>query len=72
MKAPNQTLSLVSDSHVRATIVGKFDLGLILRHPSGREGQLRVPEMTSTTREYDRSGDMDTALGVELGKSRLI
>jgi hypothetical protein len=48
---------------IRAIIASRFDLGYIVKHPNGRLGQLRVPEMSRSTAECDRSADTGAGIG---------
>lgn len=57
---------MISESPIEAIIVDRFDLGFILRHPDGRLGQLRVPEMSPQTAEQDRTSETGSVLGTRL------
>ena len=48
---------------IHATIVSRFDLGFIVQCPDGRSGQLRVPEMSPTTAQWDRSAESEAGIG---------
>ncbi len=48
---------------IHAVITARFDLGFILEHPNGRSGELRVPEMSRSTAEFDRSSDANSGIG---------
>jgi hypothetical protein len=55
-----------SEFPIRAVVAERFDLGFILKHPNGRLGQLRVPEMSAATLALDCSAEPYAGLGVEL------
>ncbi len=54
---------LLSEKPMRAVITARFDLGFYVRLSDGRSGQLRVPEMSSATADWDRSTDQRDGIG---------
>jgi hypothetical protein len=48
---------------IHALITGRFELGFIVELPNGQSGQLRVPEMSRSTAEWDRSTDQKAGIG---------
>lgn len=48
---------------IHAVITARFDLGFIVEHPNGQVGQLRVPEMSPLTAEWDRSTEEQAGIG---------
>jgi hypothetical protein len=55
-----------SELPIRAVVVEHFDLGFVLKHPDGRLGQLRVPEMSAATAALDRSSEPSAGVGSEV------
>jgi hypothetical protein len=59
-------IRMISELPIRAVVVERFDLGFILKHPDGRLGQLRVPEMSAATAALDRSSEPSAGMGSKL------